>query len=78
MSLNSAGVSISLVDVGNVDETGLIKLGYGFDKVDPAIALRAAIEEFIASPQFKELTTTSCYASKDVRIDFLVHTTMPR
>lgn len=77
MSLDSAGVSIELLTAAVGDISGE-RIGYGFDNRDPANALRLAIEEFIESDNFKQLTTTSCYNSMDMRVEFLLHTKMPR
>ena len=79
MSLDSAGVSIEIADVSDVVRTGRKKLGRGFSREgDAADALRQAIEDFIISAQFKQFTESSRHNSIDVRMEFLLHTVMPR
>ena len=74
MSLNSAGLRFKITD------SEYNKLGYGHvnhnDPSAAADALRLAVEEFIKTDQFKQLTTTSLSSDMKLNLDFLVITTM--
>lgn len=79
MSLDSSGVSIKILVNLDKNNKREFNVGYGFsEKNNSADAMRQAMEEFIASSEFKQLTETSLCNELNVRMEFLVHTTMPR
>lgn len=69
MSLKSIGVGISISHQGK-------SLARGFHRVDPKEALKDAVEAFSTTKEFKTLTETGLYGDLDVRLSFLVHTSL--
>lgn len=74
MSLNSAGLRFKIND----HEYNTLGSGYVTHNGPTAAAeaLRLAVEEFIKTDQFKQLTTTSLSSDMKLNLDFLVITTM--